>query len=115
MTRDAPYGCALLRSLVRSCRCAGTLDGDGTNKLAGKKVTIAVSMGGGSSEHGDTSRDFVAQYLKMVFGRLGSTDVEAVSAQWGLAGVVPALAAFVDKKAEELAAAKEWAKKRAAA
>lgn len=93
----------------------GQLDGSGADGLRGKKITIIVSQGGsyaeGTPRHG---WDFETGYLKLVATALGSTDVEIITAELTLAGVVPGMESLVPKKEESISAAIAAAKKRAA-
>ncbi len=45
---------------------------------------------------------------------MGATDVEVITVEFGLTGVVPALEGFISHKEASIAAAKEIAAKRAA-
>jgi hypothetical protein len=46
---------------------------------------------------------------------MGATDVEVITIEFGLAGVVPALESFIPNKEASIASAKEKAQSRAAA
>ena len=108
----------VLKNYVDLIIVPGVCDGDGTNKLAGKRVTCVVAMGGGGYSTEGKHRfgwDGATGYLRNVFTALGSTDVETLNCQWGLAGIVPAMAELVPVKAAELEAAKAAAAKRAGA
>ena len=108
----------VLKNWVDQLVMPGVLDGDGTNKLAGKRVTVVVAMGGGGYSVEGKARfgwDGATGYLRNVFTALGSTDVVTLNCQWGLAGVVPSMAELLPVKTAELEAAKEAARKRAAA
>jgi FMN-dependent NADH-azoreductase len=89
--------------------------GSGAAGLAGKKVTVIMAQGGsykpGAPREG---WDFGSGYLNVVFTALGSTDVEVIVAEFGLAGVVPGMDEFVGAKEESIAAAKVAARTRAA-
>jgi FMN-dependent NADH-azoreductase len=87
----------------------------GATKVIGK-VTVIVSQGGSYAEGAPRAGwDWQTGYLKQVFGSIGATDVEVILSEFGLAGVVPAMANFVDHKNVSIAAAKSAAKERAAA
>lgn len=80
------------------------------------KVTIIISQGGSYAEGAPRAGwDWQTGYLKQVFASLGATDVEIILSEFGLAGIVPALADFIDHKNASISAAKEAAKLRAAA
>ena len=79
-------------------------------------VTIIISQGGSYAEGAPRAGwDWQTGYLRQVFTSLGATDVEVILSEFGLAGVVPAMADFVDRKKESIAAAKKAAQLRAAA
>ena len=87
----------------------------GLTKVTGK-VTIIISQGGSYAEGAPRAGwDWETGYLRQVFSSLGATDVEIILSEFGLAGIVPALADFIDRKSASIAAAKEAAKARAAA
>lgn len=87
----------------------------GTTKVTGK-VTVIVSQGGSYAEGAPRAGwDWQTGYLKQVFTSIGATDVEIILSEFGLAGVVPAMANFVEEKNASIAAAKSAAKERAAA
>ncbi len=87
----------------------------GTTKVTGK-VTVIVSQGGSYAEGAPRAGwDWETGYLKQVFASLGATDVEIILSEFGLAGIVPALAEFIEQKNDSIAAAKLAAKERAAA
>jgi FMN-dependent NADH-azoreductase len=87
----------------------------GTTNVMGK-VTIIVSQGGSYAEGAPRAGwDWQTGYLKQVLASVGATDIEIILSEFGLAGVVPAMADFVDNKTASIAAAKEAAKERAAA
>jgi FMN-dependent NADH-azoreductase len=80
------------------------------------KVTIIEAQGGSYAEGAPRAGwDWETGYLKQVFTSLGATDVEVILSEFGLAGVVPALANFIDNKNASIAAAKKAAQTRAAA
>jgi|ERR1035437_1858495 FMN-dependent NADH-azoreductase len=86
-----------------------------TTKVTGK-VTIIVSQGGSYAEGAPRAGwDWETGYLKQVFNSLGATDVEIILSEFGLAGIVPAMADFIESKSASIAAAKSSAKERAAA
>jgi FMN-dependent NADH-azoreductase len=87
----------------------------GVTKVSGP-VTIIISQGGSYAEGAPRAGwDWQTGYLKQVFTSLGATDVEIILSEFGLAGVVPAMANFIDNKNESIAAAKKAAQARAAA
>ncbi len=87
----------------------------GKTKVGGK-VTVIVSQGGSYAEGAPRAGwDWQTGYLKQVFTSLGATDIEIILSEFGLAGVVPAMADFVEQKSASIAAAKSAAKERAAA
>ena len=87
----------------------------GVTKVSGP-VTIIISQGGSYAEGAPRAGwDWQTGYLKQVFTSLGATDVEIILSEFGLAGVVPAMANFVDQKSASIAAAKKAAQTRAAA
>ena len=87
----------------------------GLTKVTGK-VTIIVSQGGSYAEGAPRAGwDWETGYLRQVFTSLGATDVEIILSEFGLAGIVPALADFIDRKNASILAAKDAAKVRAAA
>ncbi len=87
----------------------------GVTKVTGK-VTIIISQGGSYAEGAPRAGwDWETGYLRQVFTSIGATDVEIILSEFGLAGIVPALADFIDRKHASISAAKETAKARAAA
>ncbi len=87
----------------------------GATKVSGK-VTIIISQGGSYAEGAPRAGwDWETGYLRQVFTSQGASDVEIILSEFGLAGIVPALARFIDQKNASIAAAKEAAKARAAA
>ena len=71
------------------------------------KVTIIVSQGGSYAEGAPRAGwDWETGYLRQVFSSIGATDTEIILSEFGLAGVVPAMADFVDRKNESISAAK---------
>jgi len=105
-----------LKAYIDQIIIPGELDGSGAAGLAGKKVT-AIMAQGGSYKAGAPREgwDFGSGYLEVVFTALGSTDVEVIIAEFGLAGVAPGMEDFVDAKDASIAAAKTAARERAAA
>jgi len=105
-----------LKAYIDQIIIPGVLDGSGAAGLAGKKVT-AIMAQGGSYKAGAPREgwDFGSGYLEVVFTALGSTDVEVIIAEFGLAGVAPGMEDFVDAKDASIAAAKTAARERAAA
>lgn len=107
---------SVLKAYFDQIILSGTLDGSGADGLRGKKVTF-ISAQGGSYKEG-TPRfgwDYMTGYLKLVANALGSTDVEVISAELTLAGLVPGMDRLIPLKEESVAAAKIEARKRAAA
>jgi len=105
-----------LKAYIDQLIIPGVLDGSGAAGLAGKKVTVIMAQGG-SYKAGAPRQgwDFGSGYLEVVFTALGSTDVEVIVAEFGLAGVAPGMEDFVDAKEASIAAAKAAARWRAAA
>ena len=105
-----------LKAYIDQIIIPGVLDGSGAKGLAGKKVTAMIAQGGsykpGAPREG---WDYGSGYLELVFTALGSTDVNVVVSEFGLAGVVPGMEDFVDAKQSSIAAAKTAARDRAAA
>ena len=86
----------------------------GANTFTGK-VTIIIAQGGSYAEGAPRAGwDWESGYLKQVFSALGATDIEIIVSEFGLAGVVPVMADFVENKKVSIAAAKSAAKERAA-
>ena len=87
----------------------------GFTKVSGK-VTIIVSQGGSYTEGAPRAGwDWETGYLRQVFSSMGATDIEIILSEFGLAGVVPAMADFIDRKNESISAAKKAAALRGAA
>lgn len=87
----------------------------GSTKITGK-VTIIISQGGSYAEGAPRAGwDWQTGYLRQVFTSIGATDVQIILSEFGLAGIVPALAGFIENKEASIATAKEAAKMRAAA
>jgi len=105
-----------LKAYIDQIIIPGVLDGSGAAGLAGKKVT-AIMAQGGSYKAGAPREgwDFGSGYLEVVFTALGSTDVEVIIAEFGLAGVAPGMEDFVGAKEASIAAAKTAERERAAA
>lgn len=105
-----------LKAYIDQIIVPGVLDGSGAAGLAGKKVTVIMAQGGsykaGAPREG---WDFGSGYLEVVFTALGSTDVEVIVSEFGLAGVAPGMDDFVDAKEASIAAAKSVARNRVAA
>ncbi len=106
---------SVLKAYIDSIVIPGVFD-EGTATLAGKKVTFVVAQGGsyaaGSPKAG---WDYASGFLRQFAGAMGATDVEVITVEFGLAGVVPALESFIPNKEASIAAAKETAQSRAAA
>lgn len=105
-----------LKAYIDQIIIPGVLDGSGASGLAGKKVTAIMSQGGsykpGAPREG---WDFGSGYLELVFTALGSTDVEVIVSEFGLAGVAPGMEDFVDAKEASITEARNSARVRAAA
>ena len=87
----------------------------GFTKVTGK-VTLIISQGGSYAPGAPRAGwDWETGYLKQVFESLGATDVTIILSEFGLAGIVPALADLIDRKNESIAAAKVAARVRASA
>ncbi len=87
----------------------------GATQITGK-VTVIISQGGSYAEGAPRAGwDWQTGYLKQVFTSLGAKDIEIVLSEFGLAGVVPAMADFLDHKNTSISAAKEAVRIRAAA
>ena len=80
------------------------------------KVTIIIAQGGSYAEGAPRAGwDWESGYLRQLFSGLGATDIEIILSEFGLAGVVPVMAAFIENKVASIAAAKEAARVRALA
>ena len=78
----------------------------GFTKVSGK-VTLIISQGGSYAPGAPRAGwDWETGYLRQVFSSIGATDTEIILSEFGLAGVVPAMADFVDRKNESISAAK---------
>lgn len=87
----------------------------GATKVTGK-VTIIISQGGSYAEGAPRAGwDWQSGFLKQVFTSIGATDVEVILSEFGLAGVAPAMADFLEQKNASIAAAKSAAQERAVA
>lgn len=90
---------SVLKAYVDQLIYPGKLD-TYTKSLAGKSVTALVACGG---SHGEGSWhpewDFSSRYIRTVFGKLGSSDVEA---EYCLAGVAPGMETLLPKKEESM-------------
>lgn len=90
---------AVLKSYIDQIVLVGHLDPYVNNKLLGKKVTLLVGSGGGySAGTAHPEWNFATPYLKHIFTVLGSTDVEAIHAEFTGAGKRPGMEALVAKK-----------------
>ena len=88
---------------------------EGTATLAGKKVTFVVAQGGSYRDSTPKAGwDYATGYLNQFATAMGATDIEVITVEFGLAGVVPALEGFISHKEASIAAAKEAAIARAA-
>jgi FMN-dependent NADH-azoreductase len=81
--------------------------------LAHIKFTFCVSQGGSYSvESGKGGWDFLTGYLVMVPKALGSTDIDLIFSEYGLAGIAPGMESLVEAKEKSIATAKEKAAER---
>jgi FMN-dependent NADH-azoreductase len=106
---------SVLKAYIDSIVIPGVFD-EGTATLAGKKVTFVVAQGGSYAQGSPKAGwDYASGFLSQFAGAMGATDVEVITIEFGLAGVVPALESFIPNKEASIAAGKEAAKNRAAA
>ena len=104
---------SVLKAYIDQLIVPGFFDNN-TKKLAGKKVTVALACGGSySPDSWHPEWDYETGYLKHIFTALGSTDVEVIRTEWCLAGIVPGMEQFIDKKEESFKDAKLAAENRA--
>ena len=104
-----------LKAYIDQIIIPGVLDPSAAPGLKGKKVTVVMAQGG-SYRNGAPLEgwDYGSGYLQQVFTALGSSDVEVIIAEFGLAGIAPGMDDFVGAKEESIAAAKVAARTRAA-
>jgi len=106
---------SVLKAYIDNIVIPGVFD-ESTATLTGKKVTFVIAQGGSYADGSPKAGwDYASGYLRQFAGAMGATDVEVVTIEFGLAGVVPALEAFIPNKEASIAAGKEAAKNRAAA
>ena len=106
---------SVLKAYIDNLIIPGVFD-EGTATLAGKKVTFVVAQGGSYVDGTPKAGwDYASGYLRQFASAMGATDVEVITVEFGLAGVVPALEGFITHKEASIAAAKEFATSRAAA
>jgi len=106
---------SVLKAYIDNIVIPGVFD-PSTATLAGKKVTFVIAQGGSYADGSPKAGwDYASGFLSKLVGALGATDVEVIGIEFGLAGVVPALEAFIPNKEASIAAGKEAAKNRAAA
>jgi FMN-dependent NADH-azoreductase len=106
---------SVLKAYIDSIVIPGVFD-EGTATLAGKKVTFVVAQGGSYADGSPKAGwDYASGFLRQFASAMGATDVEVITIEFGLAGVVPALESFIPNKEASIAAAKETAQSRAAA
>ena len=104
-----------LKAYIDQIIIPGVLD-PSTPGLAGKPVTVVMAQGGSYKPGAPLEGwDYGSGYLNQVFTALGSTDVEVIVAEFGLAGVAPGMDDFVEAKEASIAAAKSAARNRVAA
>lgn len=97
---------SVLKAYIDNIVMPGVL-APGMNVLADKKFTFCVSQGGSYSvDSGKGGWDYLTGYLVMVAQALGSTDVEMIFSEFGLAGIAPGMEELVDKKTASTDAAK---------
>ncbi len=105
---------SVLKAYIDNLITPGIFD-EGTASLAGKKVTFVVAMGGSYVDGTPKAGwDYATGYLRQFAAAMGSTDIEVLLVEFGLAGVVPALEPFIAHKEASIAAGKAAAKARAA-
>ena len=106
---------SVLKAYIDNLIIPGVFD-EGTANLAGKKVTFVVAQGGSYVDGTPKAGwDYASGYLRQFASAMGATDIEVITVEFGLAGVVPALEGFITHKEASIAAAKEFATSRAAA
>jgi FMN-dependent NADH-azoreductase len=106
---------SVLKAYIDNLVIPGVFD-EGTATLAGKKVTFVVAQGGSYADGSPKAGwDYASGFLRQFAVAMGATDIEVITIEFGLAGVVPALESFIPNKEASIAAAKETAQSRAAA
>ena len=106
---------SVLKAYIDSIVIPGVFD-EGTATLAGKKVTFVVAQGGSYAQGSPKAGwDYASGFLRQFASAMGATDIEVITIEFGLAGVVPALESFIPNKEASIAAGKEAAKNRATA
>lgn len=106
---------SVLKAYIDNLVIPGVFD-EGTATLAGKKMTFVIAQGGSYAEGSPKAGwDYASGYLRQFAAARGTTDIEVIGIEFGLAGVVPALESFIPNKEASIAAGKEAAKNRAAA
>ncbi len=106
---------SVLKAYIDSIVIPDVFD-EGTATLAGKKVTFVVAQGGSYAQGSPKAGwDYASGFLRQFASAMGATDIEVITIEFGLAGVVPALESFIPNKEASIAAAKETAQSRAAA
>jgi len=106
---------SVLKAYIDNIVIPGVFD-ESTATLTGKKVTFVIAQGGSYADGSPkVGWDYASGYLRQFAGAMGATDVEVITIEFGLAGVVPALEVFIPNKEASIAAGKEAAKNRAAA
>ena len=105
---------SVLKAYIDNLIIPGVFD-EGTATLAGKKVTFVVAQGGSYRDGTPKAGwDYATGYLNQFATAMSATDIEVITVEFGLAGVVPALEGFISHKEASIAAAKEAAIARAA-
>ncbi|MEJ0014082.1 MAG: NAD(P)H-dependent oxidoreductase [Actinomycetota bacterium] len=81
----------------------GLLDGASPETSISGKVTIIASQGGSYAVGAPLEGwDHLTGYVKQYFTAIGGKDIEVILSEFGFAGIVPAMAAFVDNKAASI-------------
>lgn len=106
---------SVLKAYIDNVIIPGVFD-ESTATLAGKKVTFVVAQGGSYADGAPKAGwDYASGYLRQFATAMGATDIEVITVEFGLAGVVPALDGFISHKEASITAAKAAATSRAAA
>ena len=106
---------SVLKAYIDNVIIPGVFD-ESTATLAGKKVTFVVAQGGSYADGTPKAGwDYASGYLRQFATAMGATDIEVITVEFGLAGVVPALGGFISHKEASMTAAKAIATSRAAA
>jgi FMN-dependent NADH-azoreductase len=104
---------SVLKAYIDNVIIPGVFD-ESTATLAGKKVTFVVAQGGSYVDGTPKAGwDYASGYLRQFATAMGATDIEVITVEFGLAGVVPALESFISHKEASIAAAKQAAATRA--